>query len=45
MNYTAKELLKELNIIWDMLSKDNPDTFHYLNQLLNTIQEEEEEVA
>jgi hypothetical protein len=41
MNYTAKELLDELYKVYEMLGRDDPDTYHHLNQFLNSVQEEE----
>jgi len=43
MNYAAKGLLEELYKIHAMLGRDDPDTYHYLNQLVNTVVEDEEE--
>lgn len=34
---TKEELLAEINIIYDMLQKENPDTYHYVEQLLIAI--------
>jgi len=42
MNYTAKQLLEELFKIHAMLGRDDPETYHYLNQLLNTVDTEED---